>query len=128
MRLSTLLALVALATACKDATSFAHTATRVAFLTEPSNAVVDSSLSGTIEIGIVDNTGTIRTDATSSVVITIGNNPGGAVLTGTTTVQAVNGIASFSGLKLDKAGTAYTLVATSAGLMPDTSAAFNVSP
>jgi hypothetical protein len=62
------------------------------------------------------------------VTIAIANNPGSATLTGTATRNAVNGIASFSGLKLDQAGTGYTLVVTSAGLAPDTSTAFNVSP
>jgi hypothetical protein len=73
----------------------------------------------------VDNTGTVRTTATNSVTMTIANNPGGATLSGATTVNAVNGIATFSGLKLNKGGAGYTLVASSAGLMPDTSNAFN---
>jgi len=126
-RASLLLALTAVA--CKDTqSSLAHTPNRVAFLTEPSNAVANSAIPGTIEIGIVDNTGTVRTDATSAVTITIGANPGGATLSGTTTVNAVNGIAAFSDLTLDQAGTGYTLVATSPNLKPDTSTAFNVSP
>ena len=128
MRFHPVVLLLALAACSKDSTSFAHTPTRVAFLTEPSNATVNTAIPGSIDIGIVDNTGTVRTDATSSVTLAIANNPGGATLTGTTTVNAINGIASFSGLKLDQTGTGYTLVATSAGLKSDTSAAFNVSP
>ena len=122
------IAMLAAGACSKDSTSLAHTPTRVAFLTEPSNTVADSAMPGSIDIGVVDNTGSVRTNATSVVTIGIANNPGGATLTGTTTVAAVNGIATFTGLKLDKAGTAYTLVATSPGLMPDTSAVFSVNP
>jgi hypothetical protein len=126
-RASLLLALSAVA--CKDTqSSLAHTPSRVVFLTMPSNAVANSPIPGTVDIGIVDNTGTVRTDATSAVTIVIGANPGSATLSGTTTLNAVNGIATFSDLTLDKAGTGYTLVATSPNLTPDTSATFNVSP
>src|SRR5262245_2360119 len=124
------LALAALAAvACEDTqSSLAHTPVRVVFLTMPSNAVANSPIPGSIDIGIVDGTGTVRNDATNAVTITIGTNPGGATLSGTATLNAVNGIASFTGLTLDKAGTGYTLVATSAALQPDTSTTFNVSP
>src|SRR5205814_8097473 len=47
-------------------------------------------------------------------------------LSGTKTVAAVAGVASFSGLSIDKAGTGYTLTATGAGSA--TSAAFNITP
>lgn len=119
-------ALAALACA-DDSTSLAHTPTRVVFLTEPASVVVDSAIRN-FDIGIVDNTGTIRTDATSVVTITVGTNPPNATLSGTTTVNAVHGIATFSGLSLNHVGNGYTLVAESAGLTPDTSSAFNVTP
>src|SRR5207245_6778784 len=57
-----------------------------------------------------------------------GTNPGGATLGGTTTVAAVNGVASFSPLTLDKTGTGYALTATAAGLNPATSGGFNITP
>ena len=129
MSLTRFCVLVALAAACSsDTTSAAHTPVRVVFLTVPANTSVNNPIPGGVAIGVVDGTGTVRTDATSSVVITIGNNPGGAALSGTTTVNAVNGIATFDNLTLDKSGTAYTLVANSTGLKPDTSDAFNVTP
>ena len=123
-----LLGTAAILACSDDSSSLAKTPTRVVFLTMPANATVGNSIPGGVEIGVVDNTGTVNTDATSSVVIAIGNNPGGATLGGATTVTAVNGIASFTNLTLDQAGTGYTLVATSAGLKPDTSDAFNVTP
>jgi hypothetical protein len=129
-RLRIVLALTALAAvACEDTqSSLAHTPIRVVFLTNPSNAVANSPIPGSIDIGIMDGTGTVRNDATSEVTITIGNNPGGATLSGMTTLNAVHGIASFTNLTLNQAGTGYTLVAASSGLAPDTSSAFNVTP
>ena len=129
MSVARLCVLVALAAACSnDTTSAAHTPVRVVFLTVPANSSVNNPIPGGVEIGVVDGTGTVRTDATNTITITIGNNPGAATLSGTTTVNAINGLATFDNLTLDKAGTAYTLVANSAGLKPDTSDAFNVTP
>src|SRR3989442_4841609 len=62
------------------------------------------------------------------VRVVLGSNPGGSTLSGTTTVAAVNGVASFSPLTLDKTGTGYALTATAAGLNPATSGDFNITP
>ena len=50
------------------------------------------------------------------------------MLSGTTTVNPVNGVASFPGLSIDKAGSGYTLVASSGSLTGATSEAFSVAP
>ena len=47
---------------------------------------------------------------------------------GTVTVNAVNGVATFSTLTMTKAGTGYTLNATAAGVTGATSTAFNIIP
>src|SRR5437667_10950873 len=65
---------------------------------------------------------------TGSVTVALGSNPGGSTLSGTTTVAAVNGVASFSPLTLDKTGTSYALTATAAGLIPATSSGFSITP
>jgi uncharacterized protein (TIGR03382 family) len=57
----------------------------------------------------------------------IGTNPGTATLTGTLTVNAIAGIASFTDLELDRTGVGYTLVATSTGLTQIETAAFDVT-
>src|SRR3989442_409181 len=62
------------------------------------------------------------------VRVVLGSNPGGSTLSGTTTVAAVNGVASFSPLTLDKTGTSYALTATATGLNPTTSSGFNITP
>src|SRR6266542_644592 len=64
---------------------------------------------------------------TVTVAITAGTGTGGAALSGTTTVAAVNGVATFSTLSLDKSGTGYTLSATASGLTGAPSAAFAIT-
>ncbi|HKA58962.1 MAG TPA: hypothetical protein VKD28_10140, partial [Gemmatimonadales bacterium] len=54
-------------------------------------------------------------------------NPGGGTLSGTKTANASAGVATFSTLSIDKAGTGYRLAATAAGLAPDTSSAFSIN-
>src|SRR5205807_275177 len=64
-----------------------------------------------------------------NVTVALVNNPGGATLSGTTTVAAVDGDATFYDLSLDKTGTGYTLAASvSGGALVATSAAFDVAP
>src|SRR2546422_3337298 len=65
---------------------------------------------------------------TARVRAALGSNPGGSTLSGTTTVAAVNGMASFSPLTLDKTGTGYALTATATGLNAATSSGFNITP
>src|SRR5439155_5190028 len=64
---------------------------------------------------------------TGSVTVALGTNPGGSTLGGTTTVAAVNGVASFSPLTLDKTGTGYALTATATGLNTATSSSSKIS-
>jgi hypothetical protein len=79
-------------------------------------------------VTVVDSAGTRVAGADSLITIALGANPSSAQLTGTVTTHAVNGLARFADLIIDKAGTAYTLTATVAGLKSDTSDAFNVMP
>jgi hypothetical protein len=63
------------------------------------------------------------------VTIAIGHN-GGTVLpgtlSGTLTVNAVNGVATFSNLSIDQVGNGYTLVVTAANVVNAESAAFSI--
>src|SRR4029079_7082665 len=68
------------------------------------------------------------TNSSASVTLAIGTNPASGTLSGTKTVAAVNGVATFSDLSIDKAGTGYTLTAASTGLTGDTSSSFNITP
>ena len=63
-------------------------------------------------MSVEDANGNLVTTDTSSVTIAIGTNPGSGTLGGTLTVAAVNGVATFSNLSINKAGTGYTLTAS----------------
>jgi hypothetical protein len=102
------------------------TPVRLAFLSSPTNAVAGVPLAPTVQVAIEDAGGNIVTTASGSVTLAIGTNPGGATLSGTTTVSAVSGVAVFSTVSLDRAGAGYTLVASATGLSPATSPPFTV--
>ncbi len=76
---------------------------------------------------IRDGFGNQVTSATNMVAIGIGTNPGGGTLSGTTTVSASGGVATFPGLSIDQAGTGYTLQAVAAGLTSATTATFDIT-
>src|SRR5262249_14553487 len=66
---------------------------------------------------------------TGNVTVAISNGTGtaGATLSGTKTIAAVGGIATFSGLSIDSAGTGYTLTASATGPSSAVSSAFNIA-
>src|SRR6266566_3801992 len=104
------------------------TATQLAFTVQPSNAVAGVTISPAVHVTALDPAGNPVPGFTGSVTIALGNNPGGSTLGGTTAVTAVNGVASFSTLTLDKTGTSYWLTATATGLNSATSSVFGVTP
>ena len=100
-------------------------ATKLAFTTQPSSAAAGSStISATVSIE--DAAGHVVTTATNQVTIAIGTNPASGTLSGTATATAVAGVATFSNLGINNAGTGYTLAASASGLTGATSSAFNV--
>src|SRR5262249_17535864 len=64
----------------------------------------------------------------SFVTVSIATNAGAGTLSGTLTVQASGGIATFSGLSINKAGAGYTLGAVDGSLGVATSSSFTISP
>ena len=101
-------------------------AAKLAFTTSPpSTNQAGASFGATVQVQ--DAVGNLVNSSTAPVTVAIGNNPGSSTLSGTATVNAVAGIATFSGLSLNKIGTAYTLVASSASLTSGTSAGFNIT-
>src|SRR6266481_2169792 len=104
------------------------TAAQLAFTVQPTNVVAGAAIAPAVQVSIEDAKGNVVTTATNMVTIAIGTNPGGGTLSGTATVAAVAGVATFSTLSIDKTGTGYTLAASSAGFTGATSTAFNVTP
>ncbi len=107
----------------------AGTATQLAFTAQPSNTPAAASITPAVQVTARDAQGNPVTSFTGTVTITItgGTGTGGAVLSGTTSAAAVAGVATFSNLSINLAGSAYTLTATSAPLTAATSSAFNVT-
>lgn len=105
----------------------ANAAAQVAFRVHPPlQTTVGTILSPAPVVEVQDAYGNyVATSATISV--TIGNNPGGSVLSGTQTITTANGVATFSNLSLDKVGLGYTLSASTPGLLPGSSNAFNIT-
>jgi hypothetical protein len=75
-----------------------------------------------------DSSGNLLTSFNGTVTVALESNPGGATLEGTLSVTAQNGVATFSDLTLNKAGTGYTLLVSGTGLAGATTAAINVTP
>jgi Tol biopolymer transport system component len=101
---------------------------QLAFTVQPSNAMAGVAISPVVAVAIEDASGHPVTSATDLVTVTIATNPGGGTLGGTASVAAVNGVATFLNLQLDKAGTGYTLTAAATGLTGATSAPFDITP
>ena len=62
-----------------------------------------------------DSSGNPITSFNGTVTVALGTNPGGATLGGTLTATASNGVATFSGLTLNKAAAGYMLYASGGG-------------
>ncbi len=85
----------------------------VVFSTQPGNANENESF-GT-GVSITDGAGNVLTAANGTVNLSISNNPGSGTLSGTNSLNASAGIASFSGLSINLSGTGYVLQASTSG-------------
>ncbi len=101
-------------------------ATKLTFTTQPSSANAGAAISPAVQVAVQDANGNTVTSANNSITLAIGTNPGGGTLSGTLTVSAVNGVATFSSLSINQPGIGYTLTASAANLTGTTSAAFNI--
>ena len=99
---------------------------KVAFLTQPSNAVANAVIAPPVRVAVQDALGNTLTTATSPVTILLYANPAGARLLGTRTVNAVEGIATFADLKVDRAAAGLRLRASGTGLSGADSTVFEV--
>jgi len=101
-------------------------ATQVVVTKQPPASVVVNSGFG-LQAAIEDAYGNVVTSAGSTVKVALANNPTGAKLGGTLSVKASQGVATFSGLTLNKVGTGYTLQVSSSGLTSATTSAITVT-
>ena len=110
------------------ATAGAGAATKLVFTQVPVNTRAGATITPSVKVAIQDASGNTVTSAQDAVTLAIGANPSGGTLGGTLTVAAVNGVATFGDLSIDKAGPGYTLVASAGALTGATSAGFDVLP
>jgi alpha-tubulin suppressor-like RCC1 family protein len=99
----------------------------LAYLVEPSAAIAGEALDPAVQVEVRDAGGSRVADAGVPVTLSLGANPGGGALSGTKTVNAINGVASYTGLSIERSGVDYTLVASSTGIIAATSAGFDIA-
>jgi len=103
---------------------------KLAFVVQPQSTVPGAVIVPPVQVALLDGFNNVVTGSARPVTLTIGNNPGNAVLGGTVTqiTNGLNGIATFPDLTISTQGTGYTLVASSGTLGTATSAPFDVVP
>ncbi len=103
------------------------TATRVDFITQPTNTTAGQTISQ-VQVAVKDAGNRIVRNATNSVTLSISSNPAGGTLSGTRTRTPVDGVVTFDNLSIDRSGNSYILQAgATGGLTGDTSSAFNIT-
>jgi hypothetical protein len=81
------------------------------FISSPTQGVPGGILDPTV-VGVYDDQGRLDTEFDGDVTISLGENFSGATLSGTLTVPAIDGVATFDDLSIDLAGQFYSLIAT----------------
>ena len=105
-----------------------NVAKQLVFFQQPTNAQAGSPLTPAVTVDVLDQWGNVVTSDSSNVTVALGANPGSGSLGGTLTEAAINGVATFSDLSVNKVGNGYTLNATDGTLTATTSNQFNISP
>lgn len=101
---------------------------RLRFQTSPGNTVAQNLLRPVPVVVVEDATGAVTTSSSASVTVAITTGSCAAALDASSlmTVSAVQGVASFYGLKSSTVASGCTLTATSSGLQSAVSTAFDV--
>lgn len=100
-------------------------AAKLAFVVQPATAQVGEPLAPPVRVELQTAAGSRVTTATDAVTLSLGP-VGTGTLSGTVTVAAVAGVATFSDLVVDTRASGYTLTAAAGGLASATSQSFRV--
>jgi hypothetical protein len=103
------------------------TTSQLVVTTEPPSSVTAGSGFG-LTITAEDGSGNPIASFDGTVTVGLAVNPGGATLGGTLSVTASNGVATFSGLTLNKAASGYTLEVSASGLGSGVTSSITVTP
>ncbi len=98
----------------------------LSFTVQPSSATAGNIITPPIQVLVADSLGNVDSTFTAAITITIGVNPVGGNLFGTTSVTPVNGVVQFGDLSIDRAGTGYVLRASASGATAASSNSFNI--
>ena len=112
-----------------NATTTIGPPTKLAFVQGPSSTAAGATITPAVTVAVEDANGNVETsDNATQVSLAIGTNPASGTLGGGSAVTVASGIATFSGLSINNAGTGYTLTASSTpSYTGATSAAFNIT-
>jgi len=102
----------------------------LSFTTQPANGAAGAPLTTQPVVTVVDTCEQVKTSYNGPVTVSLAGDSGakGAVLTGATTLNAVNGVATFTNLSIDRGGLGYVLVASADGYTIARSAPFDARP
>ena len=99
-------------------------ASKLVFGQQPTNAKAGVAISPAVTVKVEDAYGNVVTSDSSTVTLTLSS---GTFASGSSTATVSNGVATFSGLVIDTAGS-YTLKATDGSLTSATSNSLTISP
>ncbi|MBA3583429.1 MAG: DUF11 domain-containing protein [Gemmatimonadetes bacterium] len=105
----------------------AGSAQSLGILVQPSNTPVNQVIAPPISVRVVDAGGNTVTSFSGNISVVLSSSPSGGTLSGTTTVQAVSGVATFSNLRINRAGNGYVLTFSSTGINSVASTAFSIT-
>jgi hypothetical protein len=91
----------------------------------PSSVTAGTGFGLTVQA--VDSSGNLVSSFNGTVTVGLASNPGGTTLGGTVVVAASGGVATFSGLTIGTAASAYTIYVSSSGPTSTTTNPFNVT-
>jgi hypothetical protein len=109
------------------AASFTTVVPHLAFAAQPTAATAGTAISPSLVVDVEDANGKLLTSDNSNVTLCIQSGSAAAAMSGTVTVAAVNGVATFTNVILTTAG-ACQLEATDGSAAVAKTASFNVAP
>src|SRR5204863_438596 len=101
--------------------------THLGFTQQPQPTEAGATITPPVQVAAFDASEHVVQGFTGTIGLALEPASNGGTLSGGTPINAVNGIATFPSLSVDKAGTGYTLRATASGLTDATSSAFAVA-
>src|SRR2546427_4593311 len=101
--------------------------THLGFTQQPQNAVASATIAPPVQVAALDAAEHVVQGFTGAITLGLGANPGSGTLSGGAPANAVNGVATFPNLSINRAGNGYTLRATASQLTAATSTTFDVT-